>query len=92
MPSLRANKPTVTPVTMVDSAAYVQIIMARPSFMPRFWQKMPEDEQTTCKRGTTRVSEAELRTHRQGAHAASGLAAHAQTDAKHAERRQLEQL
>eukprot|EP00966_Prymnesium_polylepis_P038960 904379-Prymnesium_polylepis.1 len=35
---------------MVDSAAYVAMIIARPSFMPRFWQKMPDEEQTTCRR------------------------------------------
>mmetsp|Transcript_10539 Transcript_10539/g.22415 ORF Transcript_10539/g.22415 Transcript_10539/m.22415 type:complete len:82 (-) Transcript_10539:753-998(-) len=47
MLSFSANNPTVTPVTIVDKAAYVQMIIARPSFIPRFWQKMPVDEHAT---------------------------------------------
>ena len=38
---------TTTPETMVAIAAYVHTTTARPSFIPRFWQKMPEAEKTT---------------------------------------------
>mmetsp|Transcript_54665 Transcript_54665/g.119252 ORF Transcript_54665/g.119252 Transcript_54665/m.119252 type:complete len:209 (+) Transcript_54665:347-973(+) len=45
--SPRATRPATTPVTMVEMAAKVHTTTARPSFIPRFWQKMPVDEKST---------------------------------------------